>query len=310
MSRAARVHYVLVRTPKPLPSPFGDGPFRVSDARAADVTGAQLRGVHLDAPFAGTRVAQRPTTTIELCAVYAVKMRPEQFFSHLTAAELYGFPLPYALQNAGPIHVSVVAPAHAPKAKGVIGHRLTAAGAPLEKRGLRALPPAETWAQLGIALNHEQLVMAGDFLVRRKYPLCTMPMLMAVVAAANGVPGIRAVRAALVDVRPKTDSPQETRLRLLIVNAGLPEPVIGHQVIDADGYFVAVPDLCYVSERIAIEYEGDVHRTDAATYADDIRRRERLEDAGWLVIRVIKDHLNTRPDLLIARIAQALAARS
>ena len=237
-------------------------------------------------------------------------MKPGQFFSHVTAAALYGFPLPFALVDRGPLHVSALAPAYPPRARGIVGHRLTAAGAPLEKRGLRALPPAETWAQLGTALTHEQLVMAGDFLVRRKYPLCTMPMLAAVVAAADGVPGIRAVRTALVDVRPKTDSPQETRLRLLIVKAGLPEPVIGHQVIDADGYFVAVPDLCYVTERIAIEYEGDVHRTDAATYADDIRRRERLEDAGWLVIRVIKDHLNTRPDLLIARIAQALAARS
>jgi len=249
-------------------------------------------------------------STVVRCEAYAAKMKPGQFFSHLTAAELYGFPLPFALLNRGVLHVSALAPAYPPRARGIVGHRLARAGAPLEKRGLRAMPPAETWAQLGTKLDHERLVMAGDFLVRRKYPLCTMSALTVALDVSDGVPGIRAVRKAFVEVRPRTDSPQETRLRLLIVNSGLPEPVIGHQIIDADGYFVAMPDLCYVRERIAIEYEGEVHRTDAATYADDIARRERLEDAGWLVIRVIKDHLNHRPDVLVARIAQALATRS
>ena len=139
-------------------------------------------------------------------------MKPGQFFSHLTAAELYGFPLPIALLNRGVLHVSALAPAYPPRARGIVGHRLVRAGAPLEKRGLRAMPPAETWAQLGTTLDHDRLVMAGDFLVRRKYPLCTMSALTVALDVSDGVPGIRAVRKAFADVRPKTDSPQETRL--------------------------------------------------------------------------------------------------
>ncbi len=61
--------------------------------------------------------------------------------------------------------------------------------------------------------------------------------------------------------------------------------------------------------RIAIEYEGDVHRLDRDTFRDDIDRRERFEDAGWRVIRVTAEHLQ-RPHALVERIRSALAARA
>ena len=35
----------------------------------------------------------------------------------------------------------------------------------------------------------------------------------------------------------------ETRLRMLLVAAGLREPIIGHTVKNRDGDFVATPDL-------------------------------------------------------------------
>ena len=101
----------------------------------------------------------------------------------------------------------------------------------------------------------------------------------------------------------------ETRLRLLLVDAGLPEPVVQHTIIDSDGYFAGTPDLAYVEAKIAIEYEGKHHQEDVAVYADDIERRERMEAAGWLVIRVVKEHLIHRQNWLIQRVRQALADR-
>ena len=159
-------------------------------------------------------------------------------------------------------------------------------------------------------LNHTQLVMVGDHLVRRKRPLSTLAQLRATVEAAHHVTGLAAVRAALADVRAGTDSARETELRLVIVGAGLPEPVIGHTVINSDGHFVGTPDLSYVDEQIAIEYEGEHHRTDPRTYEDDIIRRELFEDAGWVVIRVTKSHLAGQPHWLTQRIARALADRA
>ena len=125
----------------------------------------------------------------------------------------------------------------------------------------------------------------------------------------GGARGARRIRRALELVRPRTDSPQETRLRLLLVAHGLPEPVVQHTIIDSDGYFACTPDLAYVDAKIAIEYEGSHHQTDPAVYADDIMRRELMEAAGWLVIRVIADHLR-HPDRLANRVRRALIERT
>jgi hypothetical protein len=121
---------------------------------------------------------------------------------------------------------------------------------------------------------------------------------------------IHRLRTALRDARPGTDSPMETRLRLLLVRAGLPEPVIGHTIRDANGDFVGTPDLAYVDQRIAIEYEGAVHRDDPRVFAGDILRRELMQEAEWYVIRVISDHVFTSPEWLVGRIRRIHTQRS
>jgi very-short-patch-repair endonuclease len=94
-----------------------------------------------------------------------------------------------------------------------------------------------------------------------------------------------------------------------VVRAGLPEPVVAHPVFDEHGRFIGTPDLAFVAEKVALEYEGDVHRTDLRTFRQDIERRERFQEAGWLVIRITADHLRS-PGTLVARIQRALARRS
>ena len=69
------------------------------------------------------------------------------------------------------------------------------------------------------------------------------------------------------------------------------------------------PDLAYPRERIAFEYEGDVHRTDRATWMRDLTRRERMEAAGWRVIRVTAADVFAHPDALVARVRRILASR-
>jgi len=299
-----------VRNSRELPPDLSDEAFLVSDAEAAGVTPSQLRSARLSTPFHGVRTVQQVVSTEERCAAYAPRLTAEQFFSHITAAELYGFPLPRDLRDGPTLHVAVIPPAFPPRARGISGHRLTEAAPPWTKGGLRAQPPADVWSHLGPFLSHDELVMVGDHLVRRKRPLCTLAQLRDAVESGRGVPGIVDVRASLSDVRVGTDSPRETKLRLVIIRAGLPEPVIGHTVINSDGQFVGTPDLSYVEEQIAIEYEGEHHRTDPRTYEDDIIRRELFEDAGRLVIRVTKAHLAGQHHWLTQRIARALAERS
>jgi hypothetical protein len=164
-------------------------------------------------------------------------------------------------------------------------------------------------SELATILSIDDLVIAGDGLVRRKRPHTT-PEQLRQLASEEGGRGVRLVRMALREIRQGPDSPMETRLRLLICRAGLPEPVIGHAIHDRNGDFVGTPDLSYVDQRIAIEYEGAVHRDDARVFAGDILRRELMQEAGWYVIRVIAEHVFKSPGWLVGRIARILAQRA
>jgi hypothetical protein len=99
----------------------------------------------------------------------------------------------------------------------------------------------------------------------------------------------------------------ETDVRLILVDAGLPEPVVGYQVRH-EGRYVGTPDLAYVDERIALEYEGDGHRTSRTVFRQDIERKERFHDVEWRTIRITGAHLE-EPETLVRRVAHALASR-
>jgi hypothetical protein len=229
-------------------------------------------------------------------------------FSHVTAAVVYGMPLPPALEARREIDVSVSCAAQPPRRRGVIGHRQTRVREPLHREGIPLMPVDLVWAQLANMLGHDDLVIAGDFVVRRKRAASTLERLSRAAEGLRGGRGAVAARAALRDIRSGTDSPMETRMRLVLLRGGLPEPVIGHTVYDSDGFFVGTPDLAYIAEKIAIEYEGDDHRTSRQTFRDDIERREQFEQAGWRVVRVTADHL-ARPQFLVARVSRILRER-
>ena len=82
------------------------------------------------------------------------------------------------------------------------------------------------------------------------------------------------------------------------MDAGLPVPLLNHELRDASGAFVARIDLAYPHARVALEYEGDIHRVDRSTWQKDIRRRERVEDLGWRMIRVTADDLRVSGELI------------
>jgi very-short-patch-repair endonuclease len=68
-------------------------------------------------------------------------------------------------------------------------------------------------------------------------------------------------------------------------------------------------DLAYPLLRIAIEFEGDQHRTDPRQWQRDIEKHERLADLGWRVIRVSREHVFADPESIVRRVRGAIAAR-
>lgn len=117
--------------------------------------------------------------------------------------------------------------------------------------------------------------------------------------------GLRRLREALPLVDPGAASPKETWLRLLIVNAGLPTPETQIPVV-MHYRTVALLDMGWERFKVAVEYDGDQHRTMRRQYVRDLRRLSALQDCGWIVIRVI---VEDRPETVIGKIREALHRR-
>jgi very-short-patch-repair endonuclease len=98
----------------------------------------------------------------------------------------------------------------------------------------------------------------------------------------------------------------ETRVRLLLVDGGLPQPVAQHVVCDAFGRFIARVDMAYPKKRIALEHDGDHHRS-RSVYQSDVRRRNALTDAGWTVVTIVAAEFYGSPQQIVERVKRLLA---
>ncbi|NEN06470.1 DUF559 domain-containing protein [Diaminobutyricibacter tongyongensis] len=102
----------------------------------------------------------------------------------------------------------------------------------------------------------------------------------------------------------------ETRLRLHLRDARLPEPQVNAPIEDLYGEFVALGDLVYPEHRVVVEYDGGHHRTIEDQYNRDIDREYKIRSVGWELIRLNKSHLRNRAAVAKARVAAALDARA
>jgi hypothetical protein len=120
-------------------------------------------------------------------------------------------------------------------------------------------------------------------------------------------PGLRALETALDLVDPGAQSPRESYLRLLLIDAGFPRPRTQIPVPGVDGIPVAYLDLGWEDWMVAVEYDGDHHRTDRRQYVKDIHRLEMLEEMGWQIVRVVAED---RPAAILRRVRAAIRASS
>ena len=173
-------------------------------------------------------------------------------------------------------------------------------------RGLRLSSPVDTWCALSTQLTLDELIIAGDWLVKRKSPLAELAELRSRAEAYAGRPGAELLRRAAALVRPRTDSPRETLARLSLIRAGLPEPEVNFEIRDAVGRFVAFGDLAYPDFKVLIEYDGAQHREDEDEYNRDVNRLNDIMQLEWLIVRVNKSHSKSQ---VVARARAALVSR-
>lgn len=115
--------------------------------------------------------------------------------------------------------------------------------------------------------------------------------------------GIVAARAAAERADERAASPPETRLRLLLLAAGLPvTPQVS--VRTSTGAFVARVDLAVDGLRVAVEYDGAWHGHPQQV-GQDRTRLNALQDAGWSVVHVTAEMLRD-PALVVAAVRRAV----
>jgi very-short-patch-repair endonuclease len=226
-------------------------------------------------------------------------MPPLAFYSHSTAALLFGIPIPYGSERDDSLHVTLPAPARAPHATGIQGHRLSIReGDVTEVDGVRRTTPARTWCDLASILSLVDLVAAGDFLIHHRSPLVSIGQLAAAVGLHKNRRGLRKLREALLLLSDRSESPPESVLRVLLIQAGFPEPHINHSVNDRFGEFVARSDFIIEEYRLILEYQGDYHRTTKGQWRADMTRRSKLEAEGWKVMELNADDLRDPIELM------------
>lgn len=297
--------------PRRRPDPrFGPGPFSVPSALSDGATPQELR-TGWDVPFTGVRVApgNTPPDLLAHCRALATVLDDGVAFSHVTALRLFGVDLPWTMANDERLHVATRKPEDRPQRPGVVGHWTRQPFLEVtDHLGLRVTAPRQTWTHVAVDLLPDDVVVLGDALMRRDLRLTTPAELRDIAFRTKKVKGIVRAREQVARIRSGTDSVMETRTRLLIVAAGLPCPEVNEDVHDGEGNHVARVDLLYRRWKIAIEYDGDLHRTDRRTWQNDIRKRRALRALGWTVIVVVKaDH--DQPAAFLDELRAAIRSR-
>ena len=119
------------------------------------------------------------------------------------------------------------------------------------------------------------------------------------------VKGLRQLDRVLDLVDAGAESPQETRIRLMLMDAGFPRPQTQIPVRGPDGFPRYYLDMGWEEVMVAVEYDGR-HHTDRPVYSRDIIRLECVNSVGWIVVRVVAEHRRAE---IVHRVRQAWELR-
>lgn len=282
------------------------------------MTRGRLRGADVEHPFRGISTAGLDLSTIEgVGKAFQPLMRAEDAISHTSAALLFGAPLPDAEPELLPLHVTSVG-VRAHRGRNLIGHEWDESLRLDAIHGIRVVAPADMWCQLSTMMSREDLVAVGDFLVSgvplegrnmRTPPWCTVAGLRDAVRRHGRRAGARNLAWAIERVRVGADSRPETLLRLLLVAAGLPEPLLNDPVQVRNGKRYK-PDLKHKQWGTLYEYEGIVHLRTPRQWRFDTWRYQQFEEVGWKVVRVNAEHLFADPRSFITFVYGVLLRRA
>jgi very-short-patch-repair endonuclease len=315
-----------MKHPRPLPDHLAAIPFTVSEAFGAGVARGRLQNRSLLTPSRGIRVPAEgstadggppPSALLQLAQLArpVTRVTGLSAASHATAFRLWEYPGFLPGVDAPGIHISRPDTLAISRRRGVIGHRgRFFADEIVELNGILVTSRARTWLDIARRMSVDELTVVADHLLRLPRPEfegrsevhATPEELAEMLDRHKGTPGIRKARLALEQSRIGADSAPETRLRLALERAGLPEAQLNVATVLSAGV-VRQPDLAYSEYRVAVEYEGEGH-SDPAQIVRDIDREEDFAKAGWTLLRVSRRHMEHEAKAAVRKVRAALRA--
>jgi hypothetical protein len=282
-----------------IPEQLTTGPFTLADARGAGLTRWQLRGSSWRRISGGVYVwAGLRESSLLAIAGLRRRLPPGAAFSGRTAAWLHGF------DGSPGVPPEVTVPygcGVSARACMSLRHGTLTDTDVVQLRGFPATSPLRTAFDLSRRLPLVDAVAAVDAaLHNRTVELAEFRSYVVEHSRCAGVAQARRV-AELADA--SAESPMETRLRMLLVLAGLPPPQAQVPLYDDRGRFLGRPDLYYPEQRVGLEYDGSTHRD---SLVEDNRRQNRLLGAGFRLLRFTAADVYNTPDAVVAQVDAAL----
>lgn len=277
-------------------------PFRRASAITSGITAKELRGPRFRMIFRGVLIAACVKVTPKIRAEAALRLfDPTAFASHASAARLLDVPIPTLPDE----HVTVFHQRMRRHHRGIRTHVSNTMDVRKSREGLLS-DYGRLFAELAELLGLVDLVVVGDHMVRKGW---IKPAALVAYCTTSTHRAARAARRAATYVRADVDSPMETRLRMLLVLAGLPEPSINVKIRAVDGEVLRRYDLSFPEARVIVEYDGRQHIERIEAWESDLERREDIDDDGWRILVVVASGIYKSPERTLQRVWRLLRAR-
>jgi len=280
----------MSRTPS-IPAALTKKPFTLDEARRAGLTFSSLRG------SAWRRIGTElycwrdlPENPLLLLSAWSALLPADAVFAGATAAWLWGFDF----APTDPVEVIVPASSGIRTRFGLRVRRCRISPAEIVSiKGLHATAMHRTLKDFCSWSPTVDALIAMDMAIR---------LGRTDVAALVAHAGSSRLRS-LASFAAAAESPMETRLRWLLIQAGLPHPQVQTKLRDYEQRFLGRADLYYPGARLILEYDGANHRD---RLVEDNRRQNLLINAGFRLLRFTATDIHQRPEVVVAQVRAAL----
>ena len=289
----------MAKTPN-IPPELTRRPFSLIEARNAGLTLSALKGKawrHLGAELYCWQGLQVDPWL--LLKAWRDLLPDDAVFAGTTAAWIFGLDF----DPTNPVDIVVPFGSGVRSRTGLYARRSAIPkGEAVNVRGLRTTTLPRTLLDLCVRWTAVEALVAIDMALH--LGLINSDLLTRYADAMRGRPGAGRFRS-LGSVAGAAESPMETRLRWLLIEAGLPHPQVQTNLYDCKSQFLGRADLYYPVARLVLEYDGGNHRE---RLVEDNRRQNGLINAGFHLLRFTAADIHGRPDVVVAQVRGALGA--